>query len=104
MTNKERAAYDSAMARAIEVGVPEHLASGLGLYLVKGIEPGGFLMAVLENDLMEAFARADINSRAGMFELTKFLYNDTPGNCHGSREAVMAWMKQGGEGENYVNR
>jgi hypothetical protein len=104
MNPKEKAAYDSVVVRALQVGVPEHLVSGLALYLVKGIEPGGFMMAVLENDLMGAFSRADINSRAGMFELVQFLYNDTPRNCHGSREAVMAWMKQGGEGESYVNR
>ena len=104
MNPKERAAYDRVVARALEVGVPEHLVSGLALYLIKGIEPGGFMMAVLQNDLMGAFSRADINSRAGLWELVMFLYNDAPRNCYGSREVIEAWMKKGGEGEYYVNR
>lgn len=83
-----------------ERGVPEHLHDGLMRYVMLGGVPGGFMTAVLSNDLMESFARADGLCRNAMFELVSFLHEDVPGSCHGSPEKVWAWMKRGGlEGE-----
>ena len=78
--------------------VPEHLRGALNRYLTKGIRPGHFLTAVLENKLMEAMGLADENSRAGLFGLCQFLYCYTPGQCHGSPEKVLAWIAEGGLG------
>lgn len=72
--------------------VPEHLHGGLIRYLTSGIPPGHFLTAVLENNLAESFSRADENSRAGLFNLVRFLYNDVPSTAWGSRAKVDAWM------------
>ena len=66
---------------------------GLWLYITRGIEPGSFLMAVLENNLMEAFGRADEMNRGSMFEICQFVYNHLPAACHGSPEKVSRWMK-----------
>lgn len=76
-----------------EYGVPEHLHGGLVRYLVQHIQPGHFLTAVLENDLREAMGRADDVSRAGLYSIVLFLYNDAPAPCWGSPEAVAAWLK-----------
>ncbi len=73
-------------------GVPEHLHYGLMLYITQRISPGGFMTAVLSNDLREAFGRADEESRAGMFELVKWLYNKAPSNIWGTPERVEAWL------------
>lgn len=62
-------------------------------YVEKSWQPGGFLTAVLENNLMEAFARADDNNRANLFEICKYVYNDIPSGCHGSSEIVTRWLK-----------
>lgn len=76
--------------------VPEHLRSGLQLYIERGLPPGHFLTAVLENDLMEAMGRADEISRAGLFTLCQFLYCYAPRGCHGSRLKVYEWVKHSG--------
>lgn len=72
--------------------VPEHLHGGLLRYLLLGLRPGHFLTAVLENNLAEAFGRADETSRAGLFSLVTFLYNDVPRSAWGSPAKVEDWM------------
>ncbi len=72
--------------------LPEPLQGGLQRYIENRIEPGGFLRAVLENDLAGAFGRADILNRARMFEIVSWLYNEAPSICWGSREAVKRWL------------
>lgn len=79
-------------ARAI-ARVPEHLREGLVRYLEEHIQPGHFLMAVCSNDLSEAMGRADVESRAGLFELCSYLYNFAPTPAWGSKRAVEAWLK-----------
>lgn len=64
------------------------------LYIENGIEPGSFLTAVLENDLMEAFGRADDINRERLFDYCSFLYNEAPPACFGSKEKVKLWIKQ----------
>lgn len=77
--------------------VPEHLHEGLIEYIVDGRPVGGFLQAVLENDLLEAFGRADHESAAGLQNLCAFLYNDAPSACFGSPEFVRAWYEKHAE-------
>ena len=58
---------------------------------------GGFLSAVMENDFMEAFARADEGNIRDMFEIANYVYNHTPRACHGSPNIRQAWIDQGGK-------
>jgi hypothetical protein len=53
---------------------------------------GSFVTAVLENNLMEAIGRADENSQAALFEIVRYVRWEIPSNCHGSVEAVRAWL------------
>lgn len=66
-------------------------------YVLHNFEPGGFCTAVLENNLMEAFGRADIQNRHDLFEICGYVYNELPSACHGSREKVVAWLKRSPE-------
>ena len=61
-------------------------------YVNDKIPPGGFLCAVLSNDLFEAFARADSINRATMFDIVDYIYNNTPNICWGSPEIVKEWL------------
>lgn len=54
---------------------------------------GHFLMAVLSNDLREAFARADDLNRPVLFQIMGYCNNEIPGNCWGSPEVVKAWLE-----------
>jgi hypothetical protein len=72
-------------------GVPDHLRGGLVLYLAHGILPGGFLQAVLCNDLQQAIARGDPVSLAGLPALTEWLTHYAPAVAWGSVACVRAW-------------
>lgn len=78
--------------KANKVGVPEHLIDGLVSYVVDRRPTGHCLRAVLENDLMEAFSRADIETAMGMKRICTFIYSYTPSICHGSPDKVNAWL------------
>lgn len=93
------AAITNELPRHIAEGlhlVPQHMQGGIRRYLLNGIPPGGFLTAVLENNLMEAFGRADAVNRAAMFGWCQFIYGYAPAGCHGSPAKVSAWIESGG--------
>lgn len=69
------------------------LVESLDLYFRRRIPPGDFLMAVLENNLREAFSRADEESTQLLPALVTHLYNDRPMAAWGSREKVEAWLR-----------
>ena len=73
--------------------IPEHLKGALDRYVNHRIRPGGFLEAVLSNDLFEAMARADVVSRECLFDICKYIYNELPGDCWGSRGRVERWLR-----------
>lgn len=74
--------------------VPEHTRSTLVNYIEKGIPPGSFVQAVLENDLEGAFGRADHINAQYIGQIVAWLYNFAPSPCWGSVEKVNAWLKQ----------
>lgn len=53
---------------------------------------GGFLRAVLCNDLKEACARADIVNLWILPVYATWLYNEAPAACWGSPSKVDAWL------------
>jgi hypothetical protein len=68
------------------------IKASLDRYADEGVPTGGFLQAVLSNDLMDAFGRADEGNRADLFEICSYVYNEMPAPCHGSPERVKAWL------------
>ena len=76
--------------------LPAHMQDGFRRYIERGIPGGSFMTAVLTNDLMGAFSRADDENRARLFDTCKFLHWDAPRGCHGSQDAVDYWIKVGG--------
>lgn len=75
-------------------GLPEHMREGARGYIEHGAEPGGFLRAVLENDLVGAAVKADAVNLVSLQRWAKFLYNQAPAGSWGSREAVNEWIRQ----------
>ena len=76
--------------------LPEHMRGAARRYVEEGIKPGGFLTAVLCNDLMEAYACADDINTASIRTWVLWLYNDAPSLCYGSIDVVDAWCAGGG--------
>lgn len=74
--------------------VPTHLHDGLVLYLLNHVRPGSFLRAVLENDLRNAFGRADAVSARMMPEIMRFLYEFASIGAWGTEDIVTAWLAE----------
>jgi hypothetical protein len=72
--------------------VPTHLRDGLRNYIECHVEVGHFLTAVLSNDLCNAVGHGDPESIATLAQLVRWLYNEAPGPCWGSPEAVREWL------------
>lgn len=74
--------------------MPKSILEGIFAHVEHGQNVGGFLTAVLSNDLTEAVCRADEESLTCIRDIVKYVYNETPGPCHGSEEAVKAWRRR----------
>lgn len=77
-------------------GLPEHMQASAQAYIEHGQPPGGFLRAVLENDLVDAFELADSENECSMRAWVAWLYRDVPPAAWKSQQAVNDWIKQGG--------
>ncbi len=74
--------------------IDEAILDGLCRFAVDGIRPGGFLSAVLENDLFESMKRADAENFAALRELMIFVHQELPAPCWGSRKKVAKWIDE----------
>ena len=78
--------------------VPSHTHDGLRLYVLAGIKPGLFCLALLADDITGAFARADIRNAAaletGRWE--DFLNRAMPIGSWGDPTAVEEWSNHKG--------
>jgi len=72
--------------------LPQHMRGPMQRYLDYGIPPGGFLEAVLANDLSGAVARADAVNRRYLPEIVSFVQWYCPVACWGSPDAVSDWI------------
>lgn len=72
--------------------LPEKYRDGIRNWIEFGIEPGGFLCAVLKNDFGQAVQRADECTTFEQFlGLRRFLYNNAPPMCSGSTDCFDGW-------------
>ena len=76
--------------------LPPHMHGAIVRWIERGIRPGDFLTALLSNDLMEAFGRADDQNTAAMQNWVIYLHNYAPIGCFGSPAKFQAWHEQGG--------
>ena len=71
--------------------LPSHIRQGMELWIEYGVPPGDFLQAVIRNDLVDSFARADEKNILEMFHIAGFMYNEAPGPCWRTAEAIEQW-------------
>ena len=74
--------------------IPVHTQEALINYVERGYEPGGFLYCVLSNDLHGAVSRADALNLPALKDITQFVYNELPDNCHGSEAIVIRFLQE----------
>ena len=68
------------------------IIEALDRYAEQGGPLGGFLEAVLSNDLVSAAFRADIDNRAALAEIALHVSNRLPAICWGSPDVYRAWV------------
>ena len=69
-------------------GIPEHTKYSLSLYVEEGYFPGGFLKAVLCNNLMDAIGHADSENLAALPDIARYVYNRIPCGVWGSEDKM----------------
>jgi len=74
--------------------IPERILRSLNAYVRERRPVGGFLYAVLTNDLVETLHRADEESLAALTELVRHVWGEIPLLCWGSPEKVARWLEK----------
>ncbi len=64
----------------------------LDYYVEHKMQPGHFITAVLENDLVGAFGRADYEAIENLKHIICYCYNEIPSDCWGNKEKVKNWL------------
>lgn len=67
---------------------PDLVQQAFLAYINDGVPPGDFVRACLENNLVEAFKRADDTNREALPHIVAWLYNEMPASAWGSEWAV----------------
>lgn len=94
---KKAAELPASAENALVDECPVNIREGVARYL-KGCTPGGFLRAVLENDLSVAVWSADTQSLAKLPEVMAYVDREVPPRARGSRERVRLWLLARQEG------
>lgn len=74
--------------------LPGHIQEEIKDYIEQGVPCGGFVEAVICNDLKETCARADAVNRYEIFNIVNWFYNEAPSACWGSRTCYNHWIEQ----------
>jgi len=72
---------------------PELVRRSLEFYAREGRPLGGFLTAVVSNDLIDAVRRADPINTANLADIVAYVEYRLPGACRGSRAVVAEWLR-----------
>lgn len=78
--------------RFADSAVPTHIRAGLVSYVDHGIRPGGFLQAVVSNDLAQSCAYADDVNRPALFHIVAWLSAHAPLSSWGSPALMESWI------------
>lgn len=73
-----------------------HVTDAIDRYVQNGTPTGSCTEAILSGDLFDAFARADDDTKQGMAQIVRYIFNRVPTGCWGSRETYQAWVERGG--------
>lgn len=82
----------AAVADGFKYNIPQELIEGLILYRDEIIKPGGYLTAILENNLFDAVGKGDTVNLLVLKELCVYIYHELPGDIWGSKEIVEKYL------------
>lgn len=73
--------------------IRDNIIEAINRHALYHSECGHFVTAVLENNLREAFARADDENIKTLFQIVSYCHNEIPGLCWGSPKLVKEWRE-----------
>lgn len=73
--------------------LPDNIKNSLDEYAKNRCPTGGFLHAVLCNDLFLAMGKADEYNVNNLFDICNYIYNNIPNTSWGSKEIVATWLE-----------
>ena len=73
--------------------VRDDMQEALVRYVHDGVPLGDFLTYVVSNDFQGACGRADDENLMNLPAFAAYVYNEMPGNSHGSLERYKAWIE-----------
>jgi hypothetical protein len=85
---------DAEAQAALIFLVPEHTQGGIRRYFEDRIPPGDFLIAVIENDLKGAFARADETNKAALESILQWFRWHPPAGTWGYKGACKDYLNR----------
>lgn len=77
-------------------GLPIGLRREVADYIDRSVPPGGFIRAILCNDLMVAVLAADPDNARRLAQITRWFVDHAPVECWGDAGRVADWLR--GEG------
>ncbi len=72
--------------------IPKAIKYQIDQYIEAGVPPGGFLNAVLTNDLMVAIQKADETNKLHIPDIVTYLLNYLPPIAYGNAKNVTDWL------------
>jgi len=76
------------------IPIPERMKDGIRRYVYEGVTPGGFLQAVMEGNLIDAWLFADTVNRLSLHHYAHLVHDFIPFSAVGSKEKVKTWRKE----------
>jgi hypothetical protein len=76
--------------------LPAHMRSGARDYIEKGVHPGAFLAAIIQNNFVDAVGKADSVNIKHLAEWGHWLLWEIPSAAWGSKEKMSFWIQKGG--------
>jgi hypothetical protein len=77
-----------------DYNVPDHTQTALTDYIERGIPVGGFLHAVLSNNLFDAVNKADSQNLPVLKDLTNWVSTQAPTGSWGAEALVLRWIQE----------
>ena len=87
------------MYRFQEFYIPDRMMPSIKRYVEEKKPPGGFLTAVIQNDLSGACSKADDENMRNLQAYVAYFYNEVISECWGSKEKMEAWLKSGNDAQ-----
>lgn len=76
-----------------EMYISNNMMEAIRRYVDHHVRPGGFLTAVICNNLREAVFYADDENLRNLPAFVAYFYNEAPSTCWGSVEKMQEWLK-----------